>query len=69
MPDPEELGIAGGTPMSLLVKTLQSRETVREIGGMVRSVEDFLVPCQGGAKRNKTTGRCPEDELDDDQDS
>jgi hypothetical protein len=65
MPDPEELGIASGTPMSLLVKALDARETAKEIGGMVRSVEDFVAPCQSGKKRSEKTGKCPEDEDQD----
>jgi hypothetical protein len=63
----EALGVAEGTPMSALVKALQSREMAREVGSMVRGVEDFLAPCQGGAKRSKQTGKCPEEETQDDQ--
>jgi hypothetical protein len=66
MPDPEELGIAEGTPMSLLVKALEARETARKIGGMVRSVQDFLDPCPSGKRRSKETGKCPEEEDQDD---
>jgi hypothetical protein len=66
MPDPEELGIAKNTPMSLLVEALEARETAKKIGGMVRSVQDFLDPCPGGGKRNKETGKCPEEEAQDD---
>jgi hypothetical protein len=62
----EALGVAEGTPMAALTKALEMRETAREVGGMVRGIQDFLTPCQGGAKRSKTTGKCPEEETDDD---
>jgi hypothetical protein len=44
MPDSEELGIAENTPMAALVNALEMRETAREVGGMVRGIQDFLTP-------------------------
>jgi len=55
--------------MAALTKALEMRDTAREIGGMVRGIQDFLTPCQAGAKRSKSTGRCPEEEEDDDDNS
>ena len=65
MPDPEEFGVKG-SPMAVLMKLIDERETAREVGGMVRAAQDFLAPCQSGKKRSKETGKCPEDEDQDD---
>jgi hypothetical protein len=62
----EALGISENTPMAALTKALEMRDAAKEVGGMVRGIQDFLTPCQGGAKRSKTTGKCPEEEQDDD---
>ena len=57
MPDPRDLaeilGVAEGTPMSVLTKALAARDSAQEVGSMLRSSEDFLVPVRVRKKRSE----------------